>query len=642
MAPVGFLLGFNSAVASNHRIAWILDIVFFQAATALYTYLVMTAGNQVGSTFVLVEDQENSIGRGSACQIVLDDPLCSRVHAVLSKVDDRWCVRDASLNGTHVNDQKIDQAALDDGHRIRVGSTEFSFHHTDLPPTTTSKLDPLQTIIQERPVEFHETSSAVVLDAVRDSEQARDLLLLYQLSINLLGTAEASLVIRNAMELLKEHIGATVVGFLWMDDEGDLRPKFSLPDDETGKIPLSQSLTALVAKQRRAVWVASQQPASATDSVRRFADAMCIPLQKEGVVLGAVHIYLQYEHFTQSQFDFAVSVVNITSVALSRARHEQRLQADLKRLQDQTGGHDTLLGESRAMRELKEKIQRLAPAGGCVLICGESGVGKELVARAVHRASSRAESPLVAVNCAAIPEQLMESQLFGHKAGAFTGAETDHEGYFQQADLGTLFLDEIGEMTLAGQAKLLRILDGHTFQPVGSTQDVRVHVRVVAATNQDLQRFVREKKFREDLYYRLCVFEIDVPPLRDRGDDVGLLLDHFLHHFRAQHGRPCLEFSEEARLKLLEYRWPGNVRQLRNVVDSAVVLAGGDQIQVSDLALRDAGDDHLESLKFDYWERKLIAEALSRTEGAVPEAAKLLGIGRATLYRKIEEYGIRR
>jgi transcriptional regulator with PAS, ATPase and Fis domain len=236
----------------------------------------------------------------------------------------------------------------------------------------------------------------------------------------------------------------------------------------------------------------------------------------------------------------------------------------------------------------------------------------------------------------------MESQLFGHKKGSFTGADRDHIGYFQQADLGTLFLDEVGELSLEGQAKLLRILEGHPFLPVGATEEVRVDVRVVAATNRDLQEYVRERKFREDLYYRLSVFELFLPPLRDREGDVARLIEYFLDHYRRLHGRHNVGLSDAARKKLLAYRWPGNVRQLRNVIDSAVVLADGDVIQPADLALRDTGGDSLDTLRIDQWERKLIIEALRRTRGNVPDAAKLLGLGRATLYRKIEQHKIER
>jgi transcriptional regulator with PAS, ATPase and Fis domain len=318
------------------------------------------------------------------------------------------------------------------------------------------------------------------------------------------------------------------------------------------------------------------------------------------------------------------------------------LEVDHERLVRKSAAFDELIGESEPMLDLKSRIARIARATGCVLVRGESGSGKELVARALHRASLRADRPMLAVNCAAIPANLLESQLFGHKKGSFTGADSDHVGWFQQADSGTLFLDEVGEMTLEGQAKLLRILEGHPFLPVGGTKEISVDVRVIAATNRDLREFVSEGRFREDLYYRLTVFELPIPPLRDRGDDLTLLVDFFLDNFRQQHGRPGLELSDVARDRLLSYAWPGNVRQLRNVIDSAVVMAVGNEIRPEDLGLRDAGTGELESLKMDFWERKLISEALSRTAGSVPEAAKLLGIGRATLYRKIEEYGIDR
>jgi two-component system, NtrC family, response regulator HydG len=327
-----------------------------------------------------------------------------------------------------------------------------------------------------------------------------------------------------------------------------------------------------------------------------------------------------------------------------RARALLTLRSDYQRLVEKSPGYDELIGNCPPMRDLKSKINRVARAPGCVLIRGESGSGKELVARAIQRSSQRADRPMVSVNCAAIPADLMESQLFGHKAGSFTGADRDHMGFFQQADLGTLFLDEVGELTKEGQAKLLRILEGHPFLPVGATEEVSVDVRVIAATNQNLQKYVREKRFREDLYYRLSVFELHLPPLRDRGDDVGVLVDFFLDHFRRLHGRPNLGLTDTARERLLGYRWPGNVRQLRNVLDSAVVLAEDESIRPHDLALRDSGSSstELETLRIDEWEKRLITEALNRTADNVPEAAKLLGIGRATLYRKIEQYHIER
>jgi Nif-specific regulatory protein len=294
------------------------------------------------------------------------------------------------------------------------------------------------------------------------------------------------------------------------------------------------------------------------------------------------------------------------------------------------------------MLRLKERISRVGAANGSVLIRGESGSGKELVARAVHRSSTRTDRPMLTVNCAAIPRDLLESQLFGHKKGSFTGADNDHDGLFQQANEGTLFLDEIGELSLEGQAKLLRILEGHPFLPVGATKQVSVDVRVIAATNRDLTEFVRDGRFREDLYYRLSVFELVVPPLRERGEDIDILIDHFLDHFLRQHGRPKLSLGDAARQRMRSYAWPGNVRQLRNVIDSAVVMADEPMIQEDDLGLRDAGLTQIDTLRIDVWEKRLIEKALNRCDGSVPEAAKLLGISRATAYRKITEYEIER
>ena len=431
---------------------------------------------------------------------------------------------------------------------------------------------------------------------------------------------------------------------MWVNDTGELTPRIAIPEGASDSVNFSESLTELVCRQGHAVWIAKQRGGSnQAESLAHFADALCVPLISHRNTLGAIHAYLEQGRFRQSDFEFAISLANILVVAIVRARRQTTMETDYLRLIDKSSAFGELIGQCPPMVELKSKIGRLAKATGCVLVRGESGSGKELVARALHKASPRSDRPMLSVNCAAIPAELMESQLFGHKAGAFTSADRDHMGFFQQSDTGTLFLDEVSELTLEGQAKLLRILEGHPFLPVGSSQQVKVDVRVIAACNQDLQAYVRQKKFREDLFYRLAAFELVVPPLRDRGSDIEMLVNYFLDHFRRQHGRPHLQLAPEAKQKLLSYSWPGNVRQLRNVIDSAVLLAGDKRIEASDLGLHDAGPGgELETLALDYWERRLIGEALKRTNGNVPEAAKLLGIGRATLYRKIEEYGINR
>jgi Nif-specific regulatory protein len=610
--------------------------------------LTILTGNRAGTNFPLDPRRETLIGRGTDCHISLPDPLCSRVHAKLTCTSDGWVIRDAdSRNGTLVNGQKIDEAMVIDGNTVRVGSHEFEFHETEEPPTAKGD-DPQQkqTIVQDMPIAVQETHEEA-LSGLPSAEQVKELMLLYQLCIKLLGCGEPNKVVEVALDLLRKRTNAAVVGFLSVNDEGSLQPKLVIPRNAAGRVTLNQSLTELVSRQGHAVWVANQASKTSAQDLGHFADAVCAPLVRrnedgERATLGAIHVYLQDGRFRQSDFDFIISVANIVAIALVRARAQSTLESNYQRLVEKSPGHDELIGDCPAMRDLNSRINRVARAPGCVLVRGESGSGKELVARAIHRASPRADRPLVSVNCAAIPADLMESQLFGHKAGSFTGADRDHVGYFQQADLGTLFLDEVGEMTLEGQAKLLRILEGHPFLAVGASEETSVDVRVIAATNQNLQKYVREKRFREDLYYRLSVFELHLPPLRDRGEDIGLLIDFFLDHFRRLHGRPNLVLSDSARTKLLEYRWPGNVRQLRNVLDSAVVLADDDAIRPHDLALRDSGSGELETLRIDEWEKRLITEALNRTSDNVPEAAKLLGIGRATLYRKIEQYRIER
>ncbi|HJQ80345.1 MAG TPA: sigma 54-interacting transcriptional regulator [Lacipirellulaceae bacterium] len=618
----------------------------------LYAFLTILTGNRAGTNFPLDARRQTLIGRGTDCHISVPDPLCSRVHATLTFTPDGWVIRDAdSRNGTQVNGQKIDEATVVDGNTIRVGAHEFEFHESEEPPTAKGD-DPqlMQTIVQDLPIAVQETHEQSLV-GLPSAEQVKELMLLYQLCIKLLGCGEPSRVVEIALELLRKRTGASVVGFLSVDDEGGLQPKVVIPKDAAGRVTLNQSLTELVSRQGHAVWVANQSSKDGhpggTRALGHFADAVCAPLVRrnldgERATVGAIHVYLEDGRFRQSDFDFIISVANIMAIALVRARALTTLQSDYQRLVEKSPGHDELIGNCAPMRDLKSKINRVARAPGCVLVRGESGSGKELVARAIHRASPRTDRHMVSVNCAAIPHDLMESQLFGHKAGSFTGADRDHTGFFQQADLGTLFLDEVGELTLEGQAKLLRILEGHPFLPVGATDEVKVDVRVIAATNQNLQKFVREKRFREDLYYRLSVFELHVPPLRERGEDIALLVDYFLDQFGRLHGRPNMKLSDSARAKLLAYHWPGNVRQLRNVLDSAVVLAEEDSIRPHDLALRDSGGGELETLRIDEWERRLITEALTRTGDNVPEAAKLLGIGRATLYRKIEQYHIER
>ena len=617
----------------------------------LYSYLVVTAGDHCGRYILLEGEDEVRIGRGLDCEIVLNDPLSSRVHAIVYRHGQQWRLRDAdSRNGTFVDGSPVDDVALQHDCSFRLGSSEFQFQQgTTLP--SDAGLGPQtvvnQTLVRDVAVQPADGGDGPLLGSW-NSERVEDLLNLYQLAVRLWEVDDPDDVVRLALELLHEQTQASITGFLWVHDDGQLKPKLVIPSDAAETVALSESLTELVCRQGRAVWINNETSLNEAASLTQFADGLCVPLIHQQNTLGAVHLYRSSGHFKDQDFEMVLAVSRLLAVALARTRQQTRLQVDHQRLVAKTADADEMIGESLPMQELKSRMEKIGQATGCVLIRGESGAGKELVARGVHRCSARLDRPMLAVNCAAIAPDLIDSQLFGHRKGAFTGAEQDHQGWFRQADSGTLFLDEVGELSLAGQAKLLRILEGHSFQPVGSSEEVTVDVRVIAATNQDLNDYVRSGKFREDLYYRLSVFELYIPPLRERGDDVAILVDFFLAHFSSQHGRPNLQLSDEARRCLLDYRWPGNVRQLRNVIDSSVVLAEGEVIERTDLGLRDAGqpvendESQWASLNIETWEQKLIQQALHRTAGNVPEASKLLGIGRATLYRKIEHYGIAR
>ncbi|MFN3191061.1 MAG: sigma 54-interacting transcriptional regulator [Aureliella sp.] len=597
-------------------------------------FATVVRGSASEKKYELDASQPTRIGRGNGCQICLSDPLSSRTHVIISYEDGTWKASDeGSRNGTLVNDKKITQTVLHSGDRVQIGSTELLFElpEEEEAPTTHQEL------LMEAPISV-EASGVNSLSQLFTQRRSQDMLDLYQLSIGLMRCNNPDEVAASGLEMLRIRTGATAVGFLWIDDQGELKPQKITPPEFEHRIRLSKKLTERVSQASSAVWI--KDKISADDI--HFADAICVPLVNDAAVIGAIHLYLEEGKFDQAHFDFAISAGNMLAVALESSRSHASLSEEHKRLVQRTGDFNDLIGDCPAMMKLKDRIERVAKASGCALVRGESGVGKELVSRAIHRFSPRKDRPLLCVNCAAIPEELMESQLFGHKRGAFTGAEKDHQGLFQQAHTGTLFLDEVGELNLEGQAKLLRILEGHPFMPVGDTKEISVDVRVIAATNRDLREYVRDKKFREDLYYRLSVFELLVPPLRERGKDIEDLILHFLNHFRAQHGRTELRISSAAMKLMLGYNWPGNVRQLRNVIDSAVVLANGDEIEPSDLSLRDVGSQQLDSLRIDVWEERLIRESLKRTGNNIIESTKLLGVSRATLYRKLEQFGIER
>lgn len=356
-------------------------------------------------------------------------------------------------------------------------------------------------------------------------------------------------------------------------------------------------------------------------------------------------------------YDYLVKPLDFEALkhTLQQAIEHSRLSVENRELRRQltdAAARPGILGRSASIRSMLEIINTVAPSEATVLITGESGTGKELVARALHESSARADKPLVTVNCAALAENLLESELFGHEKGSFTGAERRREGRFMQADGGTLFLDEIGEMPLPLQAKLLRALQEGEVQRVGSDTPFTVDVRVLAATNRDLRDEVAHKLFREDLFFRLNVISLEVPPLRERGEDIPLLAAHFLERYSSRNRKNIKGFAPQALDSMLRYAWPGNVRELENAVERAVILCNGDLITGCELPDSVTGaaslpeehaaeaDASLAGLPLDEVERRAIEETLRQTGDNKSEAARRLGITRATLHNKLRKYGL--
>ena len=354
-------------------------------------------------------------------------------------------------------------------------------------------------------------------------------------------------------------------------------------------------------------------------------------------------------------FDFLTKPFEMDALtwAVHRACRHHELKTEVRRLRamvSETNPTDEMIGTSSAMADLRSLMRKVAASDATVLISGESGTGKEVVARALHRASKRASGPFVAINCAAMPESLLESELFGHIRGAFTDAKTARAGLLVDAGGGTLLLDEVGDMPLGLQAKLLRALEQRSVRPIGSSLEVKFDARIVAATNRDLESAVEEGRFREDLFYRLNVLNVALPPLRSRGGDVLQLAQSFIVHFSRATGKEVQGISPPAAEKLVEYPWPGNVRELKNAIERAVAMTGYDHISSDDLPERIrgyrprhvlvAGDDLSELVPLEEVERRYILRVWEAAGGNKSLAAQRLGVNRKTLYRKLKSYGV--
>ncbi len=461
---------------------------------------------------------------------------------------------------------------------------------------------------------------------------------------------------------------------LIVDDEEDIRYSLRgvLEDEGYGTLEAESGETGLEMLREESpdlvfldIWLPGMDGLAVLDRiVETDPDLPVVMISGHGNIETAVNA------LKKGAFDFIEKPLSLEKVvAVARNALEfSKLRQENKALRSRISTEQTvrLTGESQAITSLREIISQVAPTDSWVLITGENGTGKEIVARSVHAQSKRADRPMVAVNCAAIPEELIESELFGHEKGSFTGADRAKTGKFELADNGTLFLDEIGDMSLKTQAKILRILQEQSFERVGGSRTYRVDVRVIAATNKDLQEQIREGGFREDLYYRLKVFPLEIPPLRERSGDVPLLIDEFLEALVRKHAFKPLKFSPEAMERLKRFQWPGNVRELKNFVERMLIMHAGKLVEVEMLpnefleesSSGEAMLDHdqfpaqgLPALKLSKgavdikqarsdFEAAFLRAKLEEYQGNVSGLAKAIGLERSSLYRKLKAYNI--
>jgi Nif-specific regulatory protein len=662
----------------------------------MLAYLVIREGSKWADVFRLVPGQAVTIGRAPTNQIVIKDERCSRCHAEIFFSEGEWTLRDLdSRNGTAVANTRVrGDYILRPGDIVRIGQSQLRFVHDLSKAFTESTVGPLDELDTVGPEEInglasddssvlsiHEPSTIThrrvqtkFLEPHEPEDQnlpkiGRAAASLCRLAFELAQapdvTSIADLALAGLFHATQVDAGALFVlprNYEGEPNSGDLEMVAARTDSQLPYHRVSSVLASTVLREGEAVLarnVMGDSTLGSRDSkgVVDATSVICAPIRRGKRVLGMLHLYATSDERVPDPDDleFTLAVANTVAVALDNLTRSEELAENLSQIRDENqqlrerlGVQSEIVGSSIAMARVTQEIARAAPSRATVLIRGESGVGKELVARAVHYSSPRRKGPFVCVNCAALSRSLLSSELFGHEEGAFTGATQRKVGKFESADTGTLMLDEIGEMSPATQAKFLRVLEGHPFERVGGTETIKVDVRVIAATNRDLERDVAEGRFRRDLYFRLRVLEILVPPLRKRPEDIPDLAHYFLQKFNAETGRKLRGYTPQAMELLRTYRWPGNVRELKNVVERAVVLARGEFIEPDDLTLSKlstAGDtgEHPAPDKFTPAsladiERQHILATLSATNWNKSQTAALLGIERTTLDRKIRRY----
>lgn len=640
-------------------------------------YLVLRSAGRWSDVFRLAAPGEAVIGRASSNQIAIRTDQASRRHARIYW-GGQWMLEDLqSRNGTFLNGQRLDAPRqLDDGDVIEVGGFAITFTRQ----IDGGLGDP--TVISQSQATDDQITMEMDAGSITDRRRQSRFLhgplsasrggasqSLLQLAFSLARQDRLTVAIEAALDFLAEQINFDTAGIYVWDA--------AKPPSTLNEVPLSATrqsgarsyrrppdalIAAIAGEERQAVLARNVlgDQHLATENSRGEIDVESVIIapsrDREGVLRGMIHMTTTSDQppFGEDQLEFILAVAEILAESLCNLSDRKRLSRSLRRsrnqvaqLQQQIGDKVRIVGRSPAISEVIQKISLAAPTNATVLVRGESGVGKELVAAALHHASARKDGPLICLNCAALSPSLLESELFGHEKGAFTGATERKRGKFEAADGGTLMLDEIGEMSAETQAKFLRVLEGHPFERVGGHEPIRVDVRVVAATNRDLQGMVRDGAFRQDLYYRLHVVEIIVPPLRSRGQDCLHLAEFFLERFNAEMGRKIERFTDSAKKRLVDYSWPGNIRELKNVVERAVVLNTKDEIDETDLALTPAiagvsaessTPQATTEMTLAQLERQHIERVLRHTAGNKSRASAILGIERSTLDRKLKKF----
>jgi two-component system, NtrC family, response regulator HydG len=614
-------------------------------------YLVRTSGPEKGMSWP-IQATPIQIGRSTSADIIVSDSAVSRRHCEVSLIAGRPTLVDlGSSNRTLVNGEPTTKCELRSGDEMAVGPAVFLVIDPEMPGEdarlSDSGMTHTMTISPSEGLMLRDEQ--VAGQTAGRPKTVNDLAELYNIGrqISQASTLDDLLAILVRRLRARFQPAAMWVGRYHSADK-DLHC-YNLPDggaDNTANAPVGAMKTALEEEQAKLV-----RGARTPNDYEIAYPVLVAPLVVSGGPIGALALALEKSSLPldDGDLEFLYALAHQAAPFFVTVEREQKLTRDVERLRAQTGESSTLIGVSLAMKALRTQVREAAETDLNCLILGETGTGKELAARMIHDISARANEPFVVLNCAAIPHELMESELFGHMKGAFTGAHQDKTGRFEQANGGTLFLDEVGDLSPHHQAGVLRAIEQGTFHRIGSEQESRVNVRVVAATNRDLNTMMRDESYRSDLYHRLNGFEIKMPALRDRKEDIPELAKHFLELGRERAKRPLEGFTNDAFEHLQKFSWPGNVRELKSVVDRAIALCKEKRIGPENLVVAPpigattpaaAATGAYSPRTLSEVEKDHIAATLTECGGNVREAAKILGIGRSTLYNKIAEYQI--